>query len=86
MFFAESVEYSKHAQDIIKERNINEEWVSQTINFPDYFEKGIDYNDHYFKAIEEFGGRFLHVIVNPHVSPKRIITAFFDRRVKGKEK
>jgi len=82
----ENVEYSKHAQDLIKERNINEQWVFQTINFPDYFEQGIDHNDHYIKAIAEFGGRFLHVVVNPHVSPKRIVTVFFDRRIKRKQR
>jgi hypothetical protein len=84
--FSKDIEYSKHAQDVINERKINEEWIFRTINCPDYFEVGIDDNDHYIKAIAEFEGRFLHVVINPHTSPERIVTIFFDRRVKRKKK
>ena len=37
---------------------------------------------HYMKAIDQYGGRFLRVVVNPHVSPQRIVTVFFDRRIR----
>jgi len=37
---------------------------------------------HYLKQIPQTGGKFLRVIVNPSVSPPRVITAFFDRRVR----
>jgi hypothetical protein len=38
-------------------------------------------NIHHIKAIPEHGGRFLRVVVNPHVQPGRIVTLFFDRRL-----
>jgi hypothetical protein len=30
----------------------------------------------------EAGGRFLRVIVNRHVAPARVVTVFFDRRLR----
>lgn len=80
------IEYSRHAQDAIQERKIHEEWILNTIDFPDYVEVGIDGNEHYIKAITDFKGRFLRVVINPYVFPKRIVTVFFDRRIKRKQK
>ncbi len=74
--------FSSHARLMIRERSISEEWVQQTINFPDRTEVGKDKNVHYIKVIPEHGGRFLHVVVNTNVTPKRIITVFFDRRLR----
>ena len=70
---------SVHIQDMLKERNIPEEWVWRNINNPDWENTGEDYNIHYFKSISEHAGRILHVVVNPHVTPKRVVTVFFDR-------
>jgi hypothetical protein len=56
-----------------------------TINNPDREETGTDNNTHYFKEISEHGGRILHVVVNPHVSPKKVVTVFFDRRARRKK-
>ena len=41
-----------------------------------------DNNVHYFKGIPENGSRTLHVVVNPHVLPKKIVTVFFDRKAR----
>jgi len=41
-----------------------------------------DDEKHYMKQIPQNSGKFLRVIVNPSVSPPRIITAFFDGRVR----
>jgi hypothetical protein len=73
---------SKHTQDMLKERNISNEWVWQTINNPDWENVGDDNNVHFFKSISEYEGRILHVIVNPHVSPKKVVTVFFDRKAR----
>jgi hypothetical protein len=67
---------------MLKERGIPEEWVWRTLSHPDRQEVGIDNNIHYFKSIPEYGERFLHIVVNPNVSPKKVITVFFDRRVR----
>lgn len=73
---------SLHAQDMLKERNIHEEWVWQTLNNPDWENIGIDNNTHYFKSITEHEGRILHIVVNPHGSLKKVVTVFFDRRAR----
>jgi hypothetical protein len=76
---------SSHIQDMLKERNIPEEWVWRNINNPDWENIGEDNNIHYFKGISEHEGRILHVVVNPHVTPKRVVTVFFDRRARRKK-
>lgn len=37
---------------------------------------------HYIRAIEEYEGRYLRVVVNPDITPQRIVTVFFDRRLR----
>jgi len=76
---------SKHAKDMLRERNILEEWMWRAIDTPDRTEIGDDNNTHYIKAISEHGRRFLRVVVNHHVAPKRVVTLFFDRRL-GRQK
>lgn len=76
---------SGHTKDMLKERNIPEEWVWRTINEHDWENIGEDNNVHYFKGIPEHGGRILHVVVNPHVSPKKVVTVFFDRGARRKK-
>jgi len=73
---------STHIRDMLKERNIPEEWLWRSVNDPDWENAGEDKNIHYFKSIIEHGGRILHVVVNPRVSPKKVVTAFFDRRAR----
>lgn len=74
-------EPSQHAQEMLQERRIPEEWMWRTIDEPDRLETGADGNTHYMKAIAEHGGRSLRVVVNTHLQPKRIVTVFFDRRL-----
>jgi len=78
------VELSSQASDMLLERRIPEEWVWRTIRAPDREEIGADNNLHYLKAIEENAGRILRVVVNADVKPRRVVTVFFDRRVRRK--
>ena len=78
------IELSSHAKDMLSERCIPEEWVWRTIHAPDHTETGADNNVHYLKAIEENAERILRVVVNRRVRPSRIVTVFFDRRLRRK--
>ncbi|MCH8267490.1 MAG: DUF4258 domain-containing protein [Acidobacteria bacterium] len=69
-------QWSTHAKTMLEERRIQEEWAMRTIQNPDRYEESEDGNGHYIKSIPEHGGRFLRVVVNPSVSPKRILTVF----------
>lgn len=81
----DDIEFSKHALDMLRERSISEQWVRLAIQSPDRVDVGEDSSLHYAKAIPEHGGRFLHVVVNPHTTPQRVVTVFFDRRLGRKE-
>ena len=54
----------------------------RTLNDPDNREIMTDNTTHYIKAIPEFGGRSLRVVMNLDVIPNRVITVFFDRRIR----
>jgi len=75
-------EFSEHAYDMLKERNIQEAWVKLTMENPEKKEPKDDGTIHYIRAIEEYGGRYLRVVVNPDATPQRIVTLFFDRRLR----
>lgn len=72
---------SVHVKDMLKERNIAEEWLWRALNTPDRRRRGEDGNMHYTKAIRERDGRVLRIIVNTDMQPNRVVTAFFDRRL-----
>ena len=73
-------ELSGHARDMLRERDILEEWWQTTLTSPEREETDEEGNIHYFKAIPEYGGRVLHVVVNPNTDPHKVVTLFFDRR------
>jgi hypothetical protein len=78
-----NIEYSDHARDMLQERAIPEEWVQRTIEKPDITEVKENNTTHYIKAIPEFGGRSLRVVMNLQVVPNRVVTLFFDRRIRS---
>jgi hypothetical protein len=79
------IELSGHARAMLQERGILEEWLWRTVETPDRVESGSEGNLHFIKAIPEYGGRFLRVVVNPRAKPPRVVTVFFDRRL-GRQK
>ena len=75
-------EPSKHFREMLRERGIATEWVSRALEKPDRAEDREDGTRHYLRQIEEFGNRWLRVIVDNRVVPPKGITAFFDRRLR----
>ncbi|MCX7737427.1 MAG: DUF4258 domain-containing protein [Candidatus Kapabacteria bacterium] len=78
----QNIIFTKHALDMIKEREISESWIKDTITNPDYTEIKSNEEIHYIKQIKENGNRFLRVVVNLITRPNKIVTVFFDRRLK----
>ena len=68
------------------ERQIPIEWIECTLDSPELVIP--DPNDptieRCFRRFSEFGGRVLRVAVNRAVEPKRVVSVFFDRKMKGK--
>jgi len=79
-------QFTNHAQRALAEREIAIEWVERTLKAPELTLP--DPNDatvqRCFRRIPEFGGRVLRVTVNTTVEPKRVVSVFFDRKMKGK--
>ena len=76
-------EFSDHAKSMLIERQVPEAWAYLALGKPDETELHDDGTVHYIKTIEEFGNRHLRVIVNPSVQPHKIVTLFFDRRLRS---
>ena len=79
-------ELTKHAKKVMEDRGILDDWVARTFSSPELTRP--DPKDgqveQRFRRIPEFGGRILRVVVNKAVEPKRILSVFFDRAMKGK--
>lgn len=77
---------SKHAEDVIREREIRHEWIAETMTAP--VATAPDPGDptlvHALRPIAEFDGRVLRVIFNQTRNPAHVITVYFDRTMKGK--
>lgn len=80
------LEFTQHASRALTEREIAIEWVERTVETPEM--SVVDPHDpaveRRFRRIPEFGDRVLRVAVNTTVEPLRVVSVFFDRRMKGK--
>ncbi len=77
------VEFTQHAEDILDERRLEREWVLRAIERPERSEEPEEGTRHFLLRIPERQGRVLRVVVNTTVEPWRVVTAFFDRKMKG---
>jgi hypothetical protein len=79
-------ELTKHAQKVLDQREIRVEWLEQTLSAPELVLPDPDDAtvERRFRRIPECGGRVLRVAVNTAVDPKRVVSVFFDRQMKGK--
>ena len=81
-----SYELTQHARDVLEERQIAVEWMDQVLANPELTERDATAPEleNRFARIAEFGNRVLRVIVNTQVVPERVVSVYFDRRMKGK--
>ena len=73
-------------QDATASGGIRLEWVERvvtqpTLTLPDAMDASLE---HRLSVIEEHGSRALRVVVNREVEPERVVTAYFDRSMKGR--
>ncbi len=77
---------TQHARDALLKRKISIAWLERVLQFP--MRTDPDENDaeleHRLAVIVEHGDRVLHVVVNTKAFPMRIVTAYFDRNMKGR--
>jgi hypothetical protein len=79
-------ELTAHAATVIAEREIDLMWIDQAFSRPDRIEPHrFDPSlVHALVAIPERGDRVLRVVYNPSHQPPKVVTAYFDRRQRGK--
>ena len=77
---------TQHARDAMEKRGIPTEWLKRTLVAPQWREP--DATDpeleHRFAVISEYDHRVLRVIVNTRVTPERVVTLYFDRKMRGR--
>jgi len=76
---------SAHAEVVIANRSIEREWLEQVLERPERVEADkVDPTlKHAIGRISVHPGRVLRVVYNDAVEPRRIVTAYFDRTLRG---
>ncbi|MFB3785880.1 MAG: DUF4258 domain-containing protein [bacterium] len=76
---------SKHAKNVIQERKIPIEYLERVVGRPERIEPDRENPEleHRLSRIPECGNRVLRVVLKQSVEPALIITAFFDRKMRG---
>lgn len=79
-------ELSAHAMTVMAERGILQTWVERVLTSPEHTEP--DATDpllrHALGRVPERGDRVLRVVYNETVRPWRVVTAYFDRAMRGR--
>ena len=77
---------SRNAKDVISARQIRLAWLEQVLDSPDLVEADRDDPElaHHIGRIKEHGNRALLVVFNKSMGPVRIVTVYFDRKMKGR--
>lgn len=73
---------SIHFEEMLNEIRISIEWVNQVLDSPDKVEVKDDGTVHYLKKITQYNHRWLRVVVNETITPNKLVTVFFDRRLR----
>ena len=76
------LEFTKHAEVVLGERGIPSDWVVRVVAEPERVESRDDGTRHFMGSVAEREGRVLRVIVAAEAKPWRVVTAFFDRRMR----
>ncbi len=78
------MEDTTHFNNMLEERGISRKWVDVTLGNPDKIEDHEDGTRHYLKQIPDYGNRWLRIVANVASEPNKMVTAFFDRRLRKK--
>jgi len=79
-------ELTKHARDVLEERDIPIEFLERALKYPELIEPDRYDNDleHRLIKIPENANRILRIIINIRATPIRIISVYYDRTMRGK--
>ncbi|WP_434684762.1 DUF4258 domain-containing protein [Pseudanabaena minima] len=79
-------ELTEHAKLRISDRQISLNWIEMTLRAPQKVE--LDSKDpdlrHALLTITDYDNRVLRVIYNVKVTPNKVVSVYFDRKMRGK--
>ena len=78
------VRFTRHAEDVMVERQLDRNWIERTAREPEWFHPdprraGVERR---FRTIPEFGHRVLRVACIETEQEIRVLTVFFDRNAR----
>lgn len=81
-----SYELTRHARDVLDERDIPAAWMERALASPALVEPSATDPtlESRFVRIAEHGNRVLRVVVNKSVVPLRVVSVYFDRTMKDR--
>jgi len=71
--------FTKHAEDILEERNFSKKLIKNTVLNPEEKREG---EGEVWYAIKEKEGKYLRVVVSGKEKPYTVVTAYYDRRLR----
>ena len=78
--------FTRHARQVMAERDISQDWVEAVLDAPG-FQAAVP-NDsslvRFYGRAPERDNRVLRVVVNTTTDPWRIVSVFFDRRMRDR--
>lgn len=77
---------TSHARRVMAERGIRTAWLEETLVSLERVERDpVDPEvSHRLRKIPDMGDRVLRVVYNHTAEPNRVVSVFFDRRLRGK--
>ncbi|MDI6916542.1 MAG: DUF4258 domain-containing protein [Thermoplasmatales archaeon] len=73
------IKFTKHAEDMLKERNIDRNLVESAVQNPDWKEAP---KNELWCAFKRVGVKVLRVVVKGEEKPYTVITAYYNKRLK----
>ena len=81
-----NLSFTRHARQVMAERDISQDWVEAVLDAPGF--QAADPNDssmiRFYGRVPERDNRVLRVVVNITIDPWRVVSVFFDRRMRDR--
>jgi len=81
-----NLSFTKHAKHVMSAREIKERWILETVKNPEFREE--DPHDaeieRFYRRVAERDNRVLRFAVNTKLATWRVVSVFFDRKMRGK--
>jgi hypothetical protein len=75
-----TIKFTKHAEDMLRERNIDKTLVESAIQNPDWKENT---ENELWYALKKVGPKVLRIVVKGKEKPYTVITTYYNKRLKN---